>query len=103
MADSHPVKIQKVNCDNKNVNLNDLSQIQSQEQTLGSGGFNAGDATLNGQELTPEEALGALTGNGGGTGDPLLNIDRNIVNVCFNTNTNVITGTFTGDSNRNRY
>ena len=81
-------QIQKANCDNENVNINGIDQAQTQEQTLGSGGFNPGadDAALAGQDLTPEEALAALTGNGGGTGDPLLNIDRNIVNVCFNDN-----------------
>ena len=79
-------QIQKAECDNKNNNENDLNQAQRQQGTVGSGGFNNGDDSLAGQDFTPEEALAALTGNGDGTSDPLLNIDRNIVNVCFNTN-----------------
>ena len=91
--DNQPVKIQKANCDNENVNINGVVQAQTQEQTLGSGGFNpgAGDAALTGQDLTPEEAFAAINGNG----DPLITAERNIVNICINSNDNTLTGTFT--------
>ena len=92
--DNQHVKIQKANCDNDNVNVNDLSQVQRQEQTLRSGGFNpdAGDAPLSGQDLTPDEAFAAINGNG----DPLITAERNILNVCFNDNDNELSGDFTG-------
>ena len=92
--DNQLVKIQKANCDNDNVNVNDLSQVQRQEQTLRSGGFNpdAGDAALSGQDLTPDEAFAAINGNG----DPLITAERNILNVCFNDNDNELSGDFTG-------
>ena len=81
---------QSAKCDNTNVNINgiDQSQIQQQDQTQ-----NQEETTeLNGQELTPEEALNALTGNG--NGEPLLNIERNIVNVCINENDNELDAEF---------
>ena len=92
--DNQPVKIQKANCDNENVNINGVVQAQTQEQTLGSGGFNpgAGDAALTGQDLTPEEAFAAINDNG----DPLITAERNILNVCFNDNDNELNGDFTG-------
>jgi hypothetical protein len=40
---------------------------------------------LNGQQLTSGEALNALTDS---NGEPLLNLERNIVNVCINDNEN---------------
>ena len=82
-------KGQSANCDNTNVNLNDINQIQRQNQAVGNTIDTA--ATLNGESLTGEETLNALTGNGG----PLVNIDRNIVNICINSNDNTLTGTFT--------
>ena len=52
------------------------------------------DDGITGQQLTPEEeALDAITG----TGDPLVNIDRNILNVCFNGNDNTLTGLFSAN------
>jgi hypothetical protein len=43
--------------------------------------------------LAPEEeTLKALTGNG----EPLLNGERNIVNICFNTNDNFLDAEFIG-------
>jgi hypothetical protein len=89
---------QKANCDNENVNVNDLSQVQRQEQAIGNNVDNAAvdEATLDGQQLTPEEeALNAITSNGNGGSQSLLNIDRNIVNICINSNDNTLTGTFT--------
>ena len=80
---------QKANCDNKNINVNDINQIQRQNQAVGNTIGTA--AALNGESLTGEEALNALTGND----DPLANIDRNIVNICINSNDNTLTGTFT--------
>ena len=55
-------------------------------------------SNLNGQELTPEEALNALAGNSntGNNGEPLLDINRNVVNVCFNNNDIDMTTDFTG-------
>jgi hypothetical protein len=52
---------------------------------------------LTGQQenLTPAvEQMNALNGNNGE--EPLLNIDRNIVNVCINDNENELSGIFTG-------
>ena len=98
MHDNHSAKSsQKANCDNENVNVNDLSQVQRQEQAIGNNVDNAVDeATLDGQQLTPEEeALNAITGNGDGGSQSLLNIDRNIVNICINSNDNTLSGTFT--------
>ena len=51
------------------------------------------DEGITGQELTPEEALDPITG----TVDPLVNIDRNILNVCFNDNDNTLTGLFSAN------
>ena len=42
---------------------------------------------------------GLLSGNSDGTGEPLLNLERNIVNVCFtNNDNNLTTGDFFGGS-----
>ena len=86
---SHSKQSQRANCDNKNINVNDINQIQRQNQAVGNTIGTA--AALNGESLAGEEALKALTGNG----DPLFNIDRNIVNICINSNDNTLTGTFT--------
>lgn len=85
-------------CDNTNVNINgiDQEQIQRQDVTNDLGTENTG---LTGQELTPEEAMNALS-NGNGNGEPLLNIVKNIVNVCINDNENELTGIFTGEQNQ---
>jgi hypothetical protein len=93
--DNQLVKIQKAYCDNVNVNVNDLSQVQRQEQAIGNNVDNdaVDEATLDSQQLTPEEeALNAITGNA----DPLITAERNILNVCFNDNDNELSGDFTG-------
>ena len=86
-------KGESANCDNTNVNLNDINQLQRQNQAVGNTIDTA--ATLNGESLTGDEALNAITGNGDGTGG-LLNLDRNIINICFNSNANFLSGTFDG-------
>ena len=86
-------KGESANCDNTNVNLNDINQVQRQNQAVGNTIDTA--ATLNGESLTGDEALNAITGNGDGTGG-LLNLDRNIINICFNSNANFLSGTFDG-------
>ena len=68
MHDNHSAKPgQKANCDNENVNINDLSQVQRQEQAIGNNVDDAAvdEATLDGQQLTPEEeeALNAINGS----------------------------------------
>ncbi len=94
MNDDHhsDKKGQSANCDNTNVNLNDINQLQRQNQAVGNTIDTA--ATLNGESLTGEEALNAITGNGDPTGGPLLNLDRNIINICINSNDNTLSGTF---------
>ena len=95
---SHSAKPgQKANCDNENLNVNDLSQVQRQEQAIGNNVDDAAvdEATLDSQQLTPEEAFAAINGNG----DPLINAERNIVNICINSNDNTLTGTFTAEQN----
>ncbi len=104
MHDNHSAKpSQKANCDNENVNVNDLSQVQRQEQAIGNNVDDAAvdEATLDGQQLTPEEeALNAITGNGDGGSQSLLNIERNIVNICINSNDNELAGAFFGVQNQ---
>ena len=90
---SHSKQSQKANCDNKNVNFNDIKQKQSQRQAIDNTLGGSADDGITGQELTSEEALDAITG----TGDPLVNIDRNILNVCFNGNDNTLTGLFSAN------
>ena len=92
---SHSAKqIQKANCDNKNINVNGIDQRQIQNQLVDNTlAGSTDDASIAGQELTPEEAFAALNGNG----DPLINAERNILNVCFNDNDNELTNDFTGD------
>ena len=82
---------QSAKCDNTNVNINgiDQTQIQQQDQT---NNLEEEATELNGQEMTPEEALNALNGNG--NGEPLLNLERNIVNVCINENDNELDAEF---------
>ena len=87
-------QFQKANCDNENINVNGIDQSQAQRQlidnTLGGGA----DDGITGQSA--EEALDAITG----TGDPLVNIDRNILNVCFNGNDNTLTGLFSANQDQ---
>ena len=76
---------QSANCDNSNnieIGINQEERTNTNEIT--NPNQNDGTTTLNGQELTPEEALNGLAGNSNDNGEPLLNIDRNIANVCFN-------------------
>jgi hypothetical protein len=87
-------------CDNSNVNLNDVTQLQSQRQQIDSNVKEAPELSAQ-QLLTPEDALSAVIGVGSGTGgsffEALLNTTANIVNVCFNINNNDLSGpTFTG-------
>jgi hypothetical protein len=90
---SHSKQSQKANCDNKNINVNGVEQRLVQDQLVEStlAGSPEG-ASIAGEELTPEEAFAAMNGNG----DPLINAERNILNVCFNDNDNDLSGTFTG-------
>ena len=78
-------------CDDTNVNINGISQAQVQQQGQ-SNNLEEETVELNGQEMTPEEALNALNGNG--NGEPLLNLERNIVNVCINDNDNELDAFF---------
>ena len=88
-------------CDNSNVNLNDVTQLQSQRQQIDSNVKEAPELSAQ-QLLTPEDALSAVigvgtTGTGGSFFEALLNTTANIVNVCFNINNNDLSGpTFTG-------
>ena len=85
------------NCDNNNeinIGINQEHSVTTQDDS-------ADTTTLNGQaleELTAEEAMnGLLSGSSDGTGEPLLNLERNIVNVCFtNNDSDLTTGDFVG-------
>ena len=81
---------QSIKCDDTNVNINGINQEQIQRQSEN----NNFDATATeAQQLTPEEeTLKALTSNG----EPLVNLERNIVNICFNTNDNFLDAEFIG-------
>jgi hypothetical protein len=93
-------------CENSNVNLNDVTQLQSQRQQIDSNVKEAPELNaqslpqLSAQQLappvlTPEDALSAIFSEG--TIEALLNTTSNIVNVCFNINNNDLGGpTFTG-------
>jgi hypothetical protein len=83
---------QSAKCDNTNVNINGINQAQVQQQDQSSNLGEEATTELNGQEMTPEEALNALNGNG--NGEPLLNLERNIVNVCINENDNELDAEF---------
>ena len=84
-------QFQKANCDNENINVNGIDQRQAQSQLFENTLTDDANAGITGQELTPEESLAAINGNG----DPsLVNIDRNILNVCFNDNDNDLDGFF---------
>ena len=87
-------------CQNSNVNLNDVIQLQSQRQQIDSNVKEAPELSAQ-QLLTPEDALSAVidvgTANGDSFFEALLNTTANIVNVCFNINNNDLSGpTFTG-------
>lgn len=79
---------QSAKCDNTNVNINGIEQTQLQRQFEN----NELDQTLNEEDLMEEEALDVLLN---GDGESLLNIERNIVNVCINDNENTLTESFT--------
>lgn len=83
-------------CDNTNVNINGIDQEQIQRQGITNDlGTEKSGLTDQQENLTPaEEEMNALNGNNGE--EPLLNIDRNIVNVCINDNENELIGIFTG-------
>jgi len=82
---------QSAKCDNTNVNINGINQEQIQRQSENNH-FDTSETEA--QQLTPEEALNALTNNN--NGEPLLNVERNIVNICINDNDNELTGIFRG-------
>ncbi len=89
-------------CENSNVNLNDVTQLQSQRQQIDSNVKEAPELNaqslpqLSVQQLPPEDILGAIFGDGTVI-EALLNSTSNIVNVCFNVNNNDLGGpTFTG-------
>jgi len=89
-------------CENSNVNLNDVTQLQSQRQQIDSNVKEAPELNaqslpqLSAQQLPPEDILGAIFGDGTVI-EALLNSTSNIVNVCFNVNNNDLGGpTFTG-------
>jgi hypothetical protein len=95
---------QNAKCDNTNVNINGIgqTQIQTQDTTDNVLDENTG-LTGQQQELSPEEELEALnTLIGNGNGEPLLNIDRNIVNLCINDNDNELVGIFTGTQSQSQ-
>lgn len=81
-----------------NSNFIDQDSIQDQDLEQSQNQNPSETAVLNGQELTPEEALNAISGNSNGNSEPLLDINRNVVNVCFANNDNDVTldQTFTG-------
>ena len=79
---------QSAKCYNTNFNINGIEQTQLQRQFEN----NELDQTLNDEELMEEEALDVLLN---GDGESLLNIERNIVNVCINDNENTLTESFT--------
>jgi hypothetical protein len=87
--------VQIANCEPSNTVIIGINQEQRQDVSSSSDDGEE-TATLNGQDLTPEEALNALNGNSNGNGEPLLDINRNIVNVCFNNNDLDIAADFTG-------
>jgi hypothetical protein len=91
MNDKSHSKIQKADCDNKNINVNGVDLTQRQDLVDNTLAGSADDASIAGQELSPEEAFAAISGSG----DPLINAERNIVNVCINDNDNDITNTVT--------
>ena len=89
-------------CENSNVNLNDVTQLQSQRQQIDSNVKEAPELNaqslpqLSAQQLPPEDIIGAIFGDGTVI-EALLNSTSNIVNVCFNVNNNDLGGpTFTG-------
>ena len=90
-------------CENRNVNLNDLTQIESQRQQIDSTvkespqlGAQSLPQLSAQQLLTPEDTLSAIFGDGTFL-EALLNTTSNIVNVCFNINNNDLSEpTFTG-------
>ena len=74
---------QSAKCDNTNVNINIAGQFQAQQQSEPNDLVNSAATTeLNGQQMEPSQLLETLNNNG----DPLFNLERNIVNVCINYN-----------------
>lgn len=77
---------QNANCDNTNVNINGINQEQIQRQ---SENYNF-EPTVNGEDLKSDEEEGTLnTLTGTDDSQSLLNIEKNIVNICINPNDNV--------------
>ena len=74
----------KTKFDNTNINIDVIDQTQFPEEE-----FNAEssiDRSSESKELTLDELLKLLSGNS--NGDPLLNLHKNIVNICYNNNHN---------------
>ena len=73
---SSGVNIQKINCGNSNVNVNgiDINQIPTDDLATAETANEGGGPAAN-------------TQNGNGWGDR-INFERNLVNVCINTNGN---------------
>ena len=90
------------NCELSLSNFNFIDQDSTQDQDFSNPQTQnqnpSETALLNGQELTPEEALNAIGGNSNGNSEPLLDLNRNVVSVCFANNDNDVTQdqTFTG-------
>ena len=79
----HGKAYQSAKCDNTNVNINIAGQFQAQQQSEPNDLVNSAATTeLNGQQMEPSQLLETLNNNG----DPLFNLERNIVNVCINYN-----------------
>ena len=90
-------------CENRNVNLNDVTQLQSQRQQIDSNVKEAPELStqslpqLSAQQLSvpPEDVVSIVFSDG--NLEALLNTTHNIVNVCFNINNNDLSApTFTG-------
>jgi len=83
------------NCELSLSNSNFIDQASIQDQDFSNPQTQTQNPSetdvLNGQELTPEEALNAIGGNSNGNSEPLLDINRNVVNVCFANNDNDVT------------
>ncbi len=82
--DAYGETYQSAKCDNINLNINDIGQKQIQQQNQ-----EDSQTSADGQQLIPEkeeESLDVLTGNANGNGNSksLLNLEKNIVNVCAN-------------------
>ena len=83
----------KTKCDNTNINIDVIDQTQIPERELNA--EKRIDRSSESNDLTLDELLNLLSGNS--NGDPLLNLDKNIVNICFNNNYNGLYAGFFGE------